>query len=267
MRVRCVLKCATVVAYILALRGTGSAQVYFPLHIGDNWTYEDRTSLFCEGVSVIFTIKSDTLINGRTYMRPSLFSPHSGAVRADSARVFEYDTTTRREYVMFDFFAKPGDTLSIRDNGTRIMVALGSLTFGDGSFSYTVRDSIGVARIYDSRRMCDFRLTGAWINGKEVALAISSVDRRLPNSPTLEQNYPNPFNPTTTIHYSLPWRSHVSLAVFDVLGQHIAALVDEVEEPGLHTAVFNGASLSTGVYVYRLQAGRYVLTRTMVMVK
>lgn len=84
---------------------------------------------------------------------------------------------------------------------------------------------------------------------------------------TLEQNYPNPFNPSTTIHFSIPQRGHVTLKVFDVLGSEVARLVDEELNPGEHSVVFNAKNLPSGVYLYRLQTGSYVQQKKMVVVK
>jgi hypothetical protein len=244
-----------------------SAQVHFPLHVGDGWGYYDHYSILCEGTDFLVFIVGDTVIDGRTYLWFD-HSPFSGPfVRADSARVFEYDTTTRTEYVRFDFQAKRGDTLSVRDQGSRVMIALGSLTFGEGTVTYTVRDSVGVVRIYDSGSLCDFKLAGAWINGQRVTLGIPFADPGLPKSPSLDQNYPNPFNPTTTIRFALPRRSHVTLSVFNTLGQQVATLVNAVEEPGEHSVRFDGGGLASGVYFYRLRAGDYVATKRFVLVR
>ena len=83
----------------------------------------------------------------------------------------------------------------------------------------------------------------------------------------LLQNYPNPFNPSTTIRYGLPSRSHVTLTVFNTLGQQVAALVQGEQEAGYHEAVFDAAGLSSGVYLYGLTAGDFVQTRELVLVR
>ncbi len=83
----------------------------------------------------------------------------------------------------------------------------------------------------------------------------------------LEQNYPNPFNPTTTIQFAVPSVSDVKLEVFNILGQKVASLVNRRMEAGLHTINFNATNLSSGVYFYRLQAGNFVQTKKMMLVK
>jgi surface protein len=89
----------------------------------------------------------------------------------------------------------------------------------------------------------------------------------LPAEFTLDQNYPNPFNPTTTIRFGLPESADVSLEVYTVLGQKVMTLVNENRSAGWHTVSFNGARLSSGVYVYRIQAGGMVQTRKLMLVK
>jgi hypothetical protein len=83
----------------------------------------------------------------------------------------------------------------------------------------------------------------------------------------LDQNYPNPFNPSTTIRYSLPEKSMTRLEVFDVTGRKVATLVDEEQDPGPHQAVFQGASLASGMYFYRLTSNRNSSTRKLLLVK
>jgi hypothetical protein len=88
----------------------------------------------------------------------------------------------------------------------------------------------------------------------------------------LSQNYPNPFNPVTTIEYSLPQRSHVIIGVYNVLGQKVRLLVDREEDAGTYTITWNGSdasgnAVSTGVYLYRFQAGDHIGTKKMLLLK
>jgi hypothetical protein len=96
----------------------------------------------------------------------------------------------------------------------------------------------------------------------------TSVENRLgPAAFELSQNYPNPFNPTTNISFTLPGSSHVTLEVYSITGQRVAVLLNEAKGAGLHTVSFDGAGLSSGMYLYRLQAGDLVQTRKMQIIK
>lgn len=101
-------------------------------------------------------------------------------------------------------------------------------------------------------------------------LTITSVedqDQTIPEEFVLYQNYPNPFNPTTTIRFSLPQREHVTLKVFDVLGREVAMLVDEELNAGEHSVLLNAERLSSGIYIYKPQAGSIVHQKKMTVLK
>ncbi|HSW53723.1 MAG TPA: T9SS type A sorting domain-containing protein [Ignavibacteriaceae bacterium] len=83
----------------------------------------------------------------------------------------------------------------------------------------------------------------------------------------LEQNYPNPFNPATTISYQLPTEGQVSIKVFDMLGNEVATLVNEIKTAGEHQVEFNAGAIASGIYFYRLQAGSFVETKRMMLMK
>lgn len=83
----------------------------------------------------------------------------------------------------------------------------------------------------------------------------------------LSQNYPNPFNPNTTIKFSIPQSSNVSLKVFNALGQEVSTLVNQNMEAGSHTINFDATQLNSGIYFYRLEAGMFNEVRKMTLLK
>lgn len=83
----------------------------------------------------------------------------------------------------------------------------------------------------------------------------------------LSQNYPNPFNPNTVINFEIPKQSNVLLKVYDLLGNEIATLLNEEKVAGSYNVDFDATALSNGVYFYRLQAGSFVETKKMTLLK
>jgi hypothetical protein len=99
--------------------------------------------------------------------------------------------------------------------------------------------------------------------------AVTSV--KLPDAVPLRfelyNNYPNPFNPATTIDYSIPKTSLVTIKVFDILGREVKTLVNEEKTSGNYSIKFNESGLASGVYFYRLQSGDFVSTKKMLLLK
>jgi len=92
-------------------------------------------------------------------------------------------------------------------------------------------------------------------------------DINLPTLANLYQNYPNPFNPLTKINYSVPQTSNVVITVFDILGNEIETLVNEEKSIGTYEITWIAENLPSGVYFYRLQAGSFVQTKKMVLLR
>ena len=86
------------------------------------------------------------------------------------------------------------------------------------------------------------------------SLCFDGPGMAVPNSFALYQNYPNPFNPTTVIKYDIPFQSEVKLEVFNILGQRVAVLIDGVKPAGYKQIIWNGDNVSSGLYIYRLEA-------------
>jgi photosystem II stability/assembly factor-like uncharacterized protein len=101
----------------------------------------------------------------------------------------------------------------------------------------------------------------------ELISGISNNQNNMPENYSLKQNYPNPFNPSTKISFSLPKAGDVKLIVFDILGREVATLIDGFTGAGNHTVDFNASNLSSGVYLYKIQAGDFTETRKMILMK
>jgi hypothetical protein len=135
---------------------------------------------------------------------------------------------------------------------------------------------------YQLNSVCFVDKLHGWAVGEngtilKYALGITSVgDNEIvynqPSDFILYDNYPNPFNPSTTIKYSLPIQSKVTLSIYNILGQEIRTLVDEVQSSGIKTISWNGRDnhgkqVSSGIYLYRIQSGVFTATKKMVLVE
>jgi Secretion system C-terminal sorting domain len=89
----------------------------------------------------------------------------------------------------------------------------------------------------------------------------------LPKNFNLDQNFPNPFNPSTTISFSIPSKSFVSLKMFDIMGREVATIVAEEMSAGSYSRQWNAANMSSGIYFYRLQAGSFTGTKKLILLK
>jgi len=164
-----------------------------------------------------------------------------------------------------------GDT--VRWQGDFPIHPLSSTTIPAGAASWSVSSGtvfsypVAIAGTYDYR--CDFHFAFGMVGSFDASTPTGVISNRseLPLDPSLQQSYPNPFNPTTTIQFSIPEATHVTLRVFDVLGQEIVTLVNEKREAGRYDVEYNASGLSSGAYFYRLQAGDFVQTKRLILLK
>jgi hypothetical protein len=111
--------------------------------------------------------------------------------------------------------------------------------------------------------------SGVWRRSLANIGGITGVEsnQKTPSNFSLFQNFPNPFNPTTEISFSVPAVSHVTLDVYNILGERVATLVDKEEPIGNYSIVFDGSKLASGMYIYRLQAGNFIESKKMIQMK
>ena len=221
------------------------------------------------------------------------------------ARIFEKDNTGWHRINLNSppngFMAWPqGSNIAVTNNGTVVVVSEGNgfdtkiswaKTNGTSGlnedlprwewnpFSVWLQDIIAVGDdiyIYytNGAGVYDYPVTfkEAKINISNLITDVESEKNNLPKNFTLFQNYPNPFNPSTTINYSIPavqtgYIPSVQLKVYDILGREVATLVNEKQTPGNYSVQFNASKLSSGIYLYKLEAGNFRSVKKMIVLK
>ncbi|HKJ82339.1 MAG TPA: T9SS type A sorting domain-containing protein, partial [Ignavibacteriaceae bacterium] len=109
---------------------------------------------------------------------------------------------------------------------------------------------------------------GVWsVPENEVVTGIETNTSVIPTNYSLSQNYPNPFNPSTKIKFNLPSSSNVKLTIYDITGRKVTDLVNQELSAGVHTVDFDASNISSGVYFYRIQAGSFVQSKKMILMK
>ncbi len=165
--------------------------------------------------------------------------------------------------------------VTLADNNNAVVASFGADLRSLGGGAAVVFAS-GFLSLTDNNSGEAFGLFAALPNGTVIALpsatppslaSAGKTEVELPQDFSLAQNYPNPFNPTTTISFRLPQAADVRLDVFNILGQNVATLVDEMRSAGEHQVTFDAEAFSSGVYFYRLNAGPKTETRKMVLLK
>ncbi len=172
--------------------------------------------------------------------------------------------------VIFD----PSESYDIEDRRN----LSGTLVFGDGSdTTFTqlpsqIRHAYGgpgrygaVFTVRDSEGLEDFIEEEVIIPDR--ATAVEDDQQQLPIDYTLSQNYPNPFNPSTIIQYSILKPSQVKLTIYNIQGQEVTTIVQGHQPPGMYSVEWDGKGFSSGIYFYRLQAGDFIQTRKMLLLK
>ena len=130
--------------------------------------------------------------------------------------------------------------------------------------------AVPVTVVYDSTRKCAFGGTAtdsARYNTVNPIITGIISENELPKEFNLYQNYPNPFNPTTSIKYDVPSNSYVSIKIYDVTGKQILELVNGEQTAGVYEATFDAKNLASGVYFYRMDAGKFSKVMKMVLIR
>ncbi|KAB2847004.1 MAG: T9SS type A sorting domain-containing protein [Melioribacteraceae bacterium] len=209
--------------------------------------------------------------------------------------IYEYKTTTKQHTKLSIQLNEPrAGGIAIKHQLYKLIYIIGGFDEGSGSLAsveiFRPADEGGAALLLEGPKLNYKRKNlmavyydktfyvfgGEDSNGKLVPYVerldpqlttIADEQNKIPSTFSLSQNYPNPFNPTTVIKYQIPEYSFVNLKIFDILGNEVIELVNENKHTGYYEVHFNAKDLTSGVYFYRLTAGKFSETKKMVVVK
>ncbi len=177
----------------------------------------------------------------------------------------------------FDPGEEPDPLRAISTNGNWIRILTYEMTTADSGYGLPMSDAFLMGRHRDNGYavLVDFPTREMAPSEYEFDLATLEITMTTgvedeivtPNSYALAQNYPNPFNASTTINYSLPQEGNVTIDIFDIMGRKIETLVSGRQPAGEHSVVWNADYVSSGVYLYRINAGSYSETRRCNLIK
>ncbi len=131
----------------------------------------------------------------------------------------------------------------------------------------------GPANALSTNNAADYALTGGaavFTNNageSSTVVSVEAIGGEVPLEYALQQNYPNPFNPSTIIEFSVPRSNYVTLKIYDTLGEEVATLVSENFSAGRYKVQWDGSRFASGIYFYRLQAGEFVQTKKLLLLK
>jgi photosystem II stability/assembly factor-like uncharacterized protein len=147
------------------------------------------------------------------------------------------------------------------------------LSTNNGTGWNFVNDGLGNKNVTTLAVSGNYLLAGTENSGiwrRPLSEMITSVNYSNPKFPTvfeLKQNYPNPFNPSTTINYSIAKSGNVKLTVYNAIGSRVTTIVDEFKPAGNYSIKFNGSTLASGIYFYRLESGNFNSTKKLILLK
>ena len=151
---------------------------------------------------------------------------------------------------LFSLPLQQADAQDAKITVSKSKLGTGVAVFDDGT--YRIAGSLAQPILQNPGQLTSGQL---WYLGVQIITTeAAQKENSIPLKFSLDQNYPNPFNPTTTIQFTLPEASRVTLKLFDLLGKELVTLVDEEMATGVHKALFDAKDFASGVYFYRIQA-------------
>ncbi len=285
------LICSLLPGYLYSQTDTSAAR-FFPAAIGNAWHYQDQP---------VRILTRDSVAEGNRFLFFDTSSVPEYSI--DSAlHIVQYPTNPSRRILRYNLNAPPMQWWVVQERDTTIgrraldarvdsvfwgalfgvvtrMKAIGYYTaqrINDSVYHYWHHQEYLAAgfgfflSFYDPPWVPYEELVGCIIDGRRYGTLVSVNDNTPPLFPLSSKLYPcfpNPFNPSTTISYSLSEHGRVSLSVYDILGRRVVALLDELQDTGFHSLVFQPMNLPSGVYFVRLTAQGFTATTKIIYSK
>jgi photosystem II stability/assembly factor-like uncharacterized protein len=250
----------------------GTSRVYFTTNGGTSWNLRTLgvAGAFISG----FAVSSDkqTLIASSSTSLPNIARSTNGgtsfSILNTGAGVTGYCTMqwihgSNICYLSTGTGAAGCIKRSADGGATWVQINTGGITGGTSEHLNYFKEANNVIHLYM------IATDGSVIRYRDssILLGVKPISGNIPNDYKLEQNYPNPFNPVTTINYSLPKASNVSIKVYDMLGNEVMNVVNEFRQAGNYSATVDASLLASGVYFYKMVAGSYQDAKKMILVK
>jgi hypothetical protein len=257
---------------IMTSRPDAGSGTFPGVFIVEVWAYDDVDGL--TGIQGAFSWVNDNLTADSATISPAAGAVWNSVIYWEGNNMATSNANNRVNFSAFGIFGGTLPPSASRQLLLTYYFTLSSWSAGDSILVDTTSWDFGSELLFTNASGDWTPLYGApW--GPIKVLDPSDVTSNsdiLPTRFALNQNYPNPFNPTTTIGLDLPVASHVKLTVYNVLGQQVNTLIDEELVAGSHTVEWDGTTDSgdaaaTGVYFYRIDAGDFVETRKMMLLK
>ena len=258
---------------------------YFPMALGNKWEYSSAYSP--DSIMIVDTLQK----NGFLYFlfARSISEPEYW-LREINNQVYYFKQSDSTEFLLFDFTIDVGDSIELPwgfecSFGRKIFLVSKKDTivtpagtfyncyhfkhlpfcFDAGTHDTWFSKGIGKVKYIENSYA---GINNFVLNSYSIITSMNTKDENeTTRSFALFQNYPNPFNLSTKIDYDLPIDGLVTLEVFNIVGERVAVLVNELQTKGTHSATFNASGLSSGIYFYSLSSLNYFRTKKMILVK
>lgn len=255
----------------LKIYATGNTQFDIRFYVSSDGGARWRAVSFCNAQRILPTS------TGRIFLYPSIYWSDNEGLSWTSVDTAQYPWDQWRPWhmvldphndsMLFAAGRYPSNAVrKSKDQGKTWEVLSGSEAM---NFSYTSNYSLFNVELLSIDPVLKSLYVGTNGQGLYRYDRVVSVqhETELPSAFHLDQNFPNPFNPTTTIEYTIRQKASVKLFVYDILGKEVNVLVDRPQEAGSYSVRFDAKGLPSGVYYYRLTAGRYSQVKKMIVLR